>query len=89
METSLGMQGPSLNAAQKKQLHKKRALSRGGLPAKTLVKLGIGWALFIIMAFFYAMLPLASLGMLPFLFFGCVCLLSSLHDEAGLSGDGK
>lgn len=53
----------------------------------TAIKIGIGWTLFLIMGLFYAMLPIASLQLLPFLFFGVVCLLTSLYDDAGLNGD--
>lgn len=31
----------------------------------------------------YTLLPLAGLGFLPFLFFGCVCLMIGMADDAG------
>ena len=49
----------------------------------TFVKMAVAWGLFIGMIFFYAMLPIASLQLLPFLFFGCISLLVGLWDEAG------
>jgi hypothetical protein len=33
---------------------------------------------------FYTILPLAGLGLLPFLFFGCVCLATGTCDDLGL-----
>ncbi len=65
----------------------KRVATRGGVSVATAIKIGIGWTLFLIMGLFYAMLPIASLQLLPFLFFGVVCLLTSLYDDAGLNGD--
>jgi hypothetical protein len=59
---------------------------RGGVSVGTAIKIGLGWLLFLVMALFYAMLPIASLQLLPFLFFGVVCLLTSLYDDAGLNG---
>lgn len=47
------------------------------------LKMAIAWALFVGMLFFYAMLPIASLQLLPFLFFGCISLLVGIWDEAG------
>lgn len=49
----------------------------------TFVKMAVAWGLFIGMIFFYAMLPIASLQLLPFLFFGCISLLVGFWDEAG------
>lgn len=47
------------------------------------LKMAIAWALFVGMLFFYAMLPIASLQLLPFLFFGTISLLVGIWDEAG------
>jgi len=68
---------------------RRRVRSRGAVSVGSAIKVGMGWALFLIMTIFYEMLPIASLQLLPFLFFGTVCLLSSLHDDAGLNGDCK
>ena len=49
----------------------------------TFIKMAVAWALFIGMIYFYAMLPIASLQLLPFLLFGTVMLLTGIWDEAG------
>lgn len=62
---------------------------RGAMSLTTLAKVLMGWSMFLGMSLFYAMLPIASIQLLPIIFFGCVCLLSSLYDDTGLSGDCK
>lgn len=47
------------------------------------LKMAVACGLFVGMIFFYAMLPIASLQLLPFLFFGCISLLVGIWDEAG------
>ena len=39
---------------------------------------------FLMMTLFYTMLPIAGLQLLPFLFFGCVCLITGVADDLGL-----
>jgi hypothetical protein len=38
---------------------------------------------FLGMTLFYTMIPLAGLQLLPFLFFGCVCLVVGVADDLG------
>lgn len=38
---------------------------------------------FLGMTLFYTMLPIAGLQLLPFLFFGCVCLIVGVADDLG------
>jgi hypothetical protein len=63
----------------------KKNQSARGVAAIHLIKIGAAWGIFLIMTLFYAMLPIASLQLLPFLFFGCVCLLSAYYDDADLN----
>jgi hypothetical protein len=56
-----------------------------GVATIHVIKIAMGWGMFLMMTVFYAMLPIASLQLLPFLFFGIVCLLSSFYDEADLN----
>ena len=49
-----------------------------------LIKLSSVILLFILMTYFYTMIPIAGLGLWPFLFLGCVSLISSVCDELGL-----
>jgi hypothetical protein len=39
---------------------------------------------FLIFALFYTILPIAGLQLLPFLFFGCVCLVVGVCDDLGV-----
>lgn len=39
---------------------------------------------FLMMTLFYTILPIAGLGLLPFLFFGCVCLVVGVCDDLGV-----
>ncbi|HSC86701.1 MAG TPA: hypothetical protein VLC09_05495 [Polyangiaceae bacterium] len=77
---------PTTRTLERRVALQNRIASRGAVSFSTAVKIGIGWVLFLVMALFYAMLPIASLQLLPFLFFGVVCLLTSLYDDAGLNG---
>ncbi len=77
---------PSPVTSSALEVRARRARMRGGVSVGTAIKIGLGWLLFLVMALFYAMLPIASLQLLPFLFFGVVCLLTSLYDDAGLNG---
>lgn len=82
----------SLSAAERAELRRRiarRVAERGGVPLSTVIKVTAGWGAFLLMSLFYAMLPIASLQLLPFLFFGTVCLLTSIYDDTGLSGDCK
>lgn len=57
-----------------------------------LTRVGIGGLLqiaatlltFLMMTLFYTILPIAGLGLLPFLFFGCVCLVVGVCDDLGV-----
>lgn len=49
-----------------------------------LIKLSTAILLFIGFTFFYTMLPLAGLQLLPFLFFGTVALIAGVADDLGL-----
>ena len=40
--------------------------------------------MFVIMTFFYTMLPIAGLQLLPFLFFGCISLIVGVCDDLGV-----
>lgn len=63
----------------------KKKKNQRGLAAIHTIKIAAGWGTFLLMTWFYAMLPIASLQLLPFLFFGCVCLLSAFYDDADLN----
>lgn len=39
---------------------------------------------FLMMTLFYTILPIAGLQLLPFLFFGCICLIVGVADDLGL-----
>lgn len=39
---------------------------------------------FLVMTLFYTIIPIAGLQLLPFLFFGCVCLVVGVCDDLGL-----
>ncbi|HXS15615.1 MAG TPA: hypothetical protein VN764_00415 [Polyangiaceae bacterium] len=47
------------------------------------VKISLTVLVFLMFAFFYTILPLAGLQFLPFLFFGCVCLIVGVADDSG------
>lgn len=49
-----------------------------------LFKMAAAIGLFVAMTFFYTMIPIAGLGLWPFLFFGCVSLIVSVADDLGL-----
>lgn len=40
--------------------------------------------MFVMMTFFYTMLPIAGLQLLPFLFFGCISLIVGVCDDLGV-----
>lgn len=40
--------------------------------------------LFLLMTWFYTMIPIAGLGLWPFLFFGCVSLIVGVCDDLGV-----
>lgn len=77
------MPGALAFRSQRAMLSTASRLGRRKNHSMTLVKMTIAWSLFIGMFYFYAMLPIASLQLLPFLFFGCISLLVGLWDEAG------
>ena len=88
MDSQAQLSAPSTRRALLERAQR-RSAQRGAASISTIIKVAFGWGMFLIMALFYAMLPIASLQLLPFLFFGCVCLLSSIYDDTGLSGDCK
>ncbi len=48
------------------------------------IQIVVSVILFLIMALFYTILPIAGLGLLPFLFFGGVCLIVGICDALGM-----
>lgn len=48
-----------------------------------LVKIGATVVLFLLMTWFYTMIPIAGLGLWPFLFFGCVSFIVGVADDLG------
>lgn len=48
-----------------------------------LIKIGLGVSSFVGFAFFYTMLPIAGLQLLPFIFFGNVALVVGIADDLG------
>ncbi len=74
-----------MSAAEKKnhgEVAGPSALERIGLPG--VFKIGLTVVLFLMMTFFYTMIPIAGLGLWPFLFFGCVSLIVNVCDDLGL-----
>lgn len=47
------------------------------------LKISLTVGVFLMFALFYTILPLAGLQFLPFLFFGCVCLIVGVADDTG------
>jgi hypothetical protein len=47
-------------------------------------KLAVAGVVCLSAIFFYTMLPIAGLQLLPFLFFGCVCMVVGIADDLGL-----
>lgn len=47
------------------------------------LKISLTVGVFLMFALFYTILPLAGLQFLPFLFFGCVCLIVGVADDSG------
>lgn len=45
---------------------------------------GLTVLVFLMMTLFYTILPIAGLQLLPFLFFGCICLIVGVADDLGL-----
>ncbi len=48
-----------------------------------LIRLSVAVTVCLANVAFYTLLPLAGLAFLPFLFFGCVCLMTGIADEVG------
>lgn len=65
--------------SDKSKTSTKRPITLG---QKLLVAMTVG--VFVMMTLFYTMLPIAGLQLLPFLFFGCICLIVGVADELGL-----
>ncbi len=91
IESSLSLDVPSLNPAAPRapnvaRLHVDeqctpslvQRIGVGGV-----VRLSVGATVCLANVAFYTMLPLAGLAFLPFLFFGCVCLMTGIADEVG------
>lgn len=61
---------------------------RGSLFAKIglsgLMRIIGALVLFLVMTLFYTIIPIAGLGLLPFLYFGCICLVVGVCDDLGL-----
>ena len=49
-----------------------------------ILKIGATIVLFLLMTWFYTMIPIAGLGLWPFLFFGCVSLIVGVCDDLGV-----
>lgn len=65
--------------SDKSKTSTKRPITLG---QKLLVAMTVG--VFVMMTLFYTMLPIAGLQLLPFLFFGCICLIVGVADDLGL-----
>jgi len=48
------------------------------------IKIAATVVLFLLMTWFYTMIPIAGLGLWPFLFFGCVSLIVGVCDDLGV-----
>jgi|GEM_PF-2161948 len=48
------------------------------------LKIAATVVLFLLMTWFYTMIPIAGLGLWPFLFFGCVSLIVGVCDDLGV-----
>jgi hypothetical protein len=48
------------------------------------LKIAATVVLFLLMTWFYCMIPIAGLGLWPFLFFGCVSLIVGVCDDLGV-----
>ena len=48
------------------------------------MKIAATVVLFLLMTWFYCMIPIAGLGLWPFLFFGCVSLIVGVCDDLGV-----
>jgi hypothetical protein len=48
------------------------------------IKIASTVVLFLLMTWFYTMIPIAGLGLWPFLFFGCVSLIVGVCDDLGV-----
>ena len=59
-----------------------QAVARGRLPFHSVMMIAVGWLMFSMVVFFYAMLPLLLLPALPFLFLGAVSFVSAITQEA-------
>jgi hypothetical protein len=65
--------------SDKSKTSTKRPITLG---QKLIVAMTVG--VFVMMTLFYTMLPIAGLQLLPFLFFGCICLIVGVADDLGL-----
>jgi len=57
-------------------------LARIGLVG--VLKIAATLVLFLLMTWFYTIIPIAGLGLWPFLFFGCVSLIVGVCDDLGV-----
>jgi len=48
------------------------------------MKIAATVVMFLLMTWFYTMIPIAGLGLWPFLFFGCVSLIVGVCDDLGV-----
>lgn len=84
------MDGPASPDKGTKDLFKMAQSDKSKTPTKPQITFGqkliVGFTVivFVMMTLFYTMLPIAGLQLLPFLFFGCVCLITGVADDLGL-----
>jgi hypothetical protein len=48
------------------------------------LKITFTLVVFLVMTLFYTILPIAGLGLLPFLYFGCLSLIVGVCDDLGM-----